>query len=431
MRRLYLSISLGILLALIVASGIASQVLRYSFDQHMREQIESRHRGQVEIIKERLDSVPESELENETAKFHESTLTTFRLVLFDSTLIPTRISEDLKDRPRSHVYTEQGKIDYFTVHNGKYVAIFGPTRPPFPFQWSHLLIVVFVMIPIVGLVGYILTFPVAKRLRILDEATKRLGQGDLSARSDIKSNDAIGGLSNRFNDMADKIEKLLKNQRHLIEAVSHELRTPIARIRFDLELLESSEDKNTRSEKAAEIKDGLDELNDLVDELFLYMRFDSNATPLKKEIVDVPLVLDELAEVFEREHPKIKIKLQSDSKQDINVEANKKYFSRAISNLVGNAVRYAESTVVIRYALADDTVSVEVSDDGPGIPLGKREHLFEPFYRVDESRNRKSGGAGLGLAIVRRIMRAHGGEVSIADCAQGCTIKTTWPSSRP
>ena len=103
MRRLFLSISLGILMALIVASIIASQVLRYSFDQHMRERIESRHRGQVEIIKERLDSVPESELESETAKLHESTLTTFKLVLFDSTLIPTKISEDLKDRPRSYL----------------------------------------------------------------------------------------------------------------------------------------------------------------------------------------------------------------------------------------------------------------------------------------------------------------------------------------
>ncbi len=428
MKRLYLSISLGILLALIVASGIASQVLRYSFDQHMRERIESRHRGQIEIIKERLDAVPESELENEVAKLHESTLTTFKLVLSGSTFIPPGISENLKDRPRSHEYTEQGKIDYFTVHNGKYVAIFGPTKPPFPFQWSHLLIVIFIMIPIVGLVGYILTFPVAKRLRILDEATERLGQGDLSARSDIKSNDAIGGLSNRFNDMADKIEKLLKNQRHLIQAVSHELRTPIARIRFDLELLESSEDKSTRSEKAAEIKDGLDELNDLVDELFLYMRFDSTASPLKKEIFTVAEALDELAEMFERERPEINIKLQSDSEQDIDVEANLKYFNRAIGNLIGNAVRYAETEVVIRYQKINNHVLVEVADDGPGIPSDKREHLFEPFYRVDESRNRKSGGAGLGLAIVRRIMQAHGGSISVADSNRGCRMVTSWLS---
>jgi len=428
MRRLYLSISLGILLALIVASGIASQVLRYSFDQHMRERIESRHRGQVEIIKERLNSVPESGLARETARLHESSLTAFKVVPSDSPLIPDRVLKDLRDHPRSHGYTKQGKIDYFKVHGGKYITIFGPTKPPFPFQWSHLLIVIFIMIPIVGLVGYILTFTVAKRLRILDEATKRLGQGDFSARANITSGDAIGGLSTRFNDMADKIEKLLKNQRHLIQAVSHELRTPIARIRFDLEMLETSEDKHERLEKAAEIKDGLDELNDLVDELFLYMRFDATSSPLKKDRFKVAEILDELTETFERDRPEINIKLQSDSEQDINIKANKKYFNRAIGNLIGNAVRYAETEVVIRYKKATDNIRVEVSDDGPGIPVDKREHLFEPFYRVDESRSRKSGGAGLGLAIVRRIMKAHGGDISIANTDQGCTMITTWPS---
>ncbi len=428
MRRLYLTISMGILLALIIASVIASQVLRYSFDQHMRQRLGSRHHGQIRIIQQRLDSVPESELENELVKLQESTLAPLRLVPFESALLPARITTDLQNRDRTHEYKEKGKIDYFIVQNGRYVGIFGPTRPPFPFKWSHLLIVVFIMIPIVGLVGYILTFPVARRLRILDEATKRVGEGNLSARADIHSTDAIGGLAHRFNDMADKIEVLLKNQRHLIQAVSHELRTPIARIRFDLELLESSETKKERSEKATEIKEGLDELNGLVDELFLYMRFDSNNRPLKKEIFDVPMVLDELSEKFDRVRPDVKIKLQSDSDQEMKVEANERYFKRAIQNLISNAVRYAETTVTIHYSKTKDNVLVEVSDDGPGIPSDKRAHLFEPFYRVDDSRNRKSGGAGLGLAIVRRIIKAHGGDVAVADSNVGCKMITNWPA---
>ncbi len=427
MRRLYLSISLGILLALVLASVIASQVMRYSFDKNIRGRISSHEHSQVMLIKQRLDAVPESNLQNELIELSKSLPIPLKLVPSDSKLIPSHVSLDLQTNSRSHEITESGKSDFISVQNGKYIAIFGPSKPPFPFSWTQLIIVVFVMIPIVGAVGYILTFPVARRLRILDEATKSLGDGDLSARANIKSNDAIGGLANRFNDMADKIEALLENQRHLIQAVSHELRTPIARIRFDLELMEYAEDQKERSEKASEIKDGLDELNSLVDELFLYMRFDSLNSPMKKEVFNVAEVLDELVEGFERERSEVNIKLQSELEYDLNLKANKKYFLRAIENLVGNAVRYAETTVVISYFAVEEEVYVEVADDGPGIPNDKREHLFEPFYRVDESRNRKSGGAGLGLAIVERILKAHNGSVSIADGDNGCTMVTTWP----
>ncbi len=427
MRRLYLSISLGILLALILASGIASQVLRYSFDKHISERIDSHEHSHVMLIKQRLDMVPESSLQSELTELQQSLPTPLKLISKDSKLLSARVVSALQTNTRTHEITENGKMDYILVQNGKHVAIFGPSKPPFPFSWNHLLIVVFIMIPIVGIVGYILTFPVARRLRILDEATKKLGEGDLSSRANINSGDAVGGLANRFNYMADKIESLLENQRHLIQAVSHELRTPIARIRFDLELLEFAEDQQERSEKSAEIKDGLDELNSLVDELFLYMRFESLNSPMKKEVFNVAEALDELAEGFEKEHPEINIKLQSELEHELYLDANKKYFIRAIGNLVGNAVRYAQTTVIINYFAGDNEVMVEVSDDGPGIPNDKREFLFEPFYRVDESRNRKSGGAGLGLAIVERILKAHNGSVSIADTDAGCLMITSWP----
>jgi signal transduction histidine kinase len=263
------------------------------------------------------------------------------------------------------------------------------------------------------------------------KATRKIACGDLSARVKVHDKDPTRYLSLSFNQMADRIESLIKNQRHLFQAVSHELRTPLSRIAFHLEMILKEHDRQQRNHHIAEISNDVDELDNWVKELLLYSKFSSH--PIKLAVRPI-LLPDELSHIITREKTTnkriIEINILTSTKEKIEVIAQPLYFTLAIQNLLSNAARYAFHKVWIRYYQIAKGVRIEVCDDGPGIPKEARNIVFEPFARLDGSRDRKTGGAGLGLAIVKRILERHGGTVSISDNDDyGTRIITFWPSN--
>jgi len=314
---------------------------------------------------------------------------------------------------------------YILINGGDKVVVIGPHRRPLPFDWRHLLLVLSVVLPVVGVAGYLLAYPFAKRLRTLEKAAQALREGDLSARAPIDSPDAVGSLAQQFNAMADKMQELLESQRHLMQAVAHELRTPIARIDFHLEMLRDAPDSAQREARAEDIESEIGELNDLVGELLVYSRFDVETGPLKKKSLPLPETAHEVVDRLRATRPEIEVLVRGDAEEVI---AHETYFRRALQNLVANAKRYAKSQVVVEYERDDGGLRLSVVDDGPGIKEEDRQRIFEPFTRVDDSRSRESGGAGLGLAIVARILKSHGGTVRVADGgATGSRFVTFWP----
>ncbi len=430
MKRLYLIISLTMLAAIVLSSVTASQVLHRLFDKNMRQRMREMQSNLAGLIVERLEEAPESEMDEELSRFQKAVFPQVEIVPADSPAVPQNAGDV---SPQAAAEPARRRHAHFTpFRQGKYYLVMKPPTRPGPSRIWPFLLELFVIFPIVGVTGYLLISPIARRLRILENATVKIGGGDLSARADIDDPGAVGDLARRFNEMADRIQTLLENQKHLLLAVSHELRTPISRIRFNLEMLSESREESERVRRAQEMEEELVELNDIVEELLLYLKFDSPNTPMEKGPIEIAAVLGELIDKVNEKKPEIVFRLHTGDSGDLALIANEKYFKRALQNLLDNAIRYAEASVIVACAELGGGVSVTVSDDGPGIPPQEYERIFEPFGRLDDSRSRRSGGVGLGLAIVRRILQRHGGTVSVsAGDAGGAKFTTVWPQPQP
>ena len=293
---------------------------------------------------------------------------------------------------------------------------------------SAFLIALGVSLLIVIVTAVLIVLPIVRRLRSLEKATKRLRDGDLSARAEVAGGGAIGSLASNFNHMATDIERLVENQKQLLQAVSHEFRTPASRIRFSLEMLEGTQSADDRAKRLADIDENLTELDSLVDELLTYVRLDGASPELRTDILDVQEELSTISDAIVGVRDNVTVDMHAyDDAPRTAIIANRRYFRRVVENLVHNAIRHATSKVSIEYQTVGGDVVLLVHDDGPGVPREERKRVWEPFARLDTSRSRDSGGFGLGLSIVRRIMEWHGGEARVEESELGgAMFVTTW-----
>ena len=246
-------------------------------------------------------------------------------------------------------------------------------------------------------------FPVARRitrrLERLQTRVEALGAGELSARVNVEGKDEVAELARSFNRAADRIERLVSAQRHVLAGVSHEIRTPLARMRVALDLL----DGNERPELRERLSQDIAELDELIGELLLASRLDTIEQLERTEDVDL---LALLAEEGARTGAEV-------SGTPVSVHGDPRMLRRLIRNLLENAQKYASGTPVEASARPndDDGAILVVADRGPGVPEHERERIFEPFYRSELMRGGADRNVGLGLSLVRRIAHRHGGEV--------------------
>ena len=251
-------------------------------------------------------------------------------------------------------------------------------------------------------------------LERLRNTAERFGKGHLGERTQIAASSNIGSLAHVFDTMAGDIENLLNQQRDLLNAVSHELRTPLTRLDFGLALALSDDLPAASRERLQGLVAHIRELDELVLELLSYSRL-QNPARLPEQ---VEVALDEFIDSIlgsvdeELESPEIVI--------DVLLHGHLERFSldprltaRAIQNLLRNAMRYCEKRIQIGVQVRPEGCEIWVDDDGIGIPDDERERIFEPFYRLDRSRDRATGGFGLGLAISRRALEAQGGTLTV------------------
>jgi two-component system sensor histidine kinase RstB len=276
--------------------------------------------------------------------------------------------------------------------------------------------------------GVFLSLPIIRNLKSLEEGIEKIRMGDLSTRVDIPQNMPTGHLAECLNHMVQRIQSLLKHQKHLIQAAAHEIRTPVSRIRFHLEMLTDGPGEEERGRLLADIGGEVEELDQLVSELVTYSALDA----LTEEMETAPVLLHgflaELAAYHRKTHGHMAIVLEDTVEENLTVHVNPVYFRRAIQNILSNALRHAREKVTLRCRMEEDVIGIEILDDGPGIPPESRETVLHPFTRLDGSRSRDSGGFGLGLAIVDRIVSLHGGTVSISGNAPcGARVTTFWP----
>jgi signal transduction histidine kinase len=256
-------------------------------------------------------------------------------------------------------------------------------------------------------------------LRDMAQAARRMETGDYSQRVVTESRDEVGKLATAFNRMSSELEGLELMRRDLVANVSHELKTPISALRAHLEnLLDGVErpDRETLHVMLAQSE----RLGRLVVQLLDLSRLESGDVPLERERVDLaPLVSQVLSEI-EVARPDRRVALNDAIPEDLPpVYADRERVHQVLFNLLDNAVRFTPSggRVTVTASRHDGSVDVAVADTGPGIRAEHLPRVFERFYRVDEARSRDDGGTGIGLAIARSVVEAHGGRI--------------WAESRP
>jgi two-component system OmpR family sensor kinase len=252
-------------------------------------------------------------------------------------------------------------------------------------------------------------------LQTLSRVADDFGAGQLSARARMGSSSAVYPLAMRMNAMAERIQGLLESQKNLLHSVSHELRTPIARLEFAMELLAARTDDPQLTRRIEAMEGDLAELNELVGELLSMSKLD-NAQGPQRALFEVEPMLRECSGGL---HPR-PAELVLDLGQKLgSLDGDRRLLARAVGNLLRNAQKYAAHQVRLAAHRNDGLVEIAVEDDGPGIPEDERERIFEPFYRLDRSRDRATGGFGLGLSIARKAVVLHGGSLSVERSALG------------
>ena len=288
-----------------------------------------------------------------------------------------------------------------------------PTRPDNPtHRYKGLLLVGALLLTL------FITYRVIRRmiypLTPIRQGIQRIGNGELSHRIHLSRHDELGELGDSIDLMADDIEKLLESKRQLLLAISHELRTPITRAKVSLELLT---DDKTR----ARLDSDLQEMSDLINLLIEGERLKEKHNILSRQPTDIDqLVKDIVNNHYSEESIQLSL-----TEQDSYLMIDPVRVQLLLKNLIDNALRFNRielGPIEIQIKIVSNQLVFKIKDHGTGIPQQHIEHVVEPFYRVDESRQRKTGSFGLGLYLCNMIAQSHGGELTIESDHDGTLV---------
>ncbi len=269
-------------------------------------------------------------------------------------------------------------------------------------------------------------WPLLRDLQRISQSAREFA-GDV--RKPIRAldrNSSLHHLSTNLEDMSARIRNLIRNQKDLTSALSHEMRTPLTRIKFAMAVLENRADS---SGELQSISQDVQEIDDLITTMLDYARLDHQERELDYQLIPPDAWVGEIIEKFRASHRSLRIDCHA---QAATIAMDPQLMELALSNLLVNACRYARTSVVVRIEGDRQRNLMSVEDDGPGIPEAERQVVFKAFTRLDTSRNRDTGGYGLGLAIVARIAALHGGTASAGESALGgARLAVTWGPGAP
>lgn len=302
-------------------------------------------------------------------------------------------------------------------------------------DWRYRFIVVFVpagrfatlapyyllLLVVVAVLFWFLATHFAWPLRRLAAVVRRFGAGDLTVRVGMHRRDEIGELGRSFDNMAARIQTLLTAERQLLQDVSHELRSPLARLSLAAELVGKAGDRDAA---VARLRSETGRLSDLVSSLLQMTTAEGDPEAFSVEDVCLSDILREVARDCQLEAEERGCCVEVDAPEDVRALGDTVLLQRAIENVVRNAIRYSPASARVETRIVTDGARtvLSVRDYGPGVPQDLLPRIFNPFFRVDESRNASSGGIGLGLAIAQRAIHLHHGEIRAANAAPGLLI---------
>ncbi|WP_455814772.1 two-component system sensor histidine kinase RstB [Pseudomonas graminis] len=422
MKKLFIQFYLLLFVCFLVMAMLVGLVYKFTAERAGRQSMDDLMKSSLYLMRSELREIPPRDWNktidnldlNLSFKLHIEPMSKYQL---DPTTLRRLRSGEIVALDDEYTFLQH-------IPRSHYVLAVGPI--PYLFYLHEMRIL---DIALLAFIGISLALPVFIWMRPhwqdmlkLENAAQRFGQGHLDERIHFDSASSLLRLGVAFNQMADNINTLVASKKQLIDGIAHELRTPLVRLRYRLEM----SDNLTEAESAALNRD-IGQLESLIEELLTYARLDRPQVNLNLQTLDINQWLHERLDDIRSVKPTFDIALDAPQRENIGV-ADTRLMERVLDNLVNNALRYADQRLRVGLWFDGDMAFLQVEDDGPGIPLDERERVFEPFVRLDPSRDRATGGCGLGLAIVHSIAQAFGGYVTIdSSPLGGASVRFCWP----
>ena len=422
MKKLFVQFYLLLFVCFLVMTLLVGLVYKFTAERAGRQSLDDLMKSSLYLMRSELREIPPRDW-NKTLKELDLNLS------FDLRIEPLNKFQ-LPDASMQHL--RAGDIvaldDQYTfiqrIPRSHYVLAVGPVPYLYFLHQMRLL-----DMALIAFIAVSLAFPVflwmrphwQEMLRI-ETAAQRFGEGHLGERIHFDDMSSFARLGATFNQMADNINTLIASKKQLIDGIAHELRTPLVRLRYRLAM----SDNLTEAESQALNRD-IGQLEALIEELLTYARLDRPQNELRLTVPDLPAWITAHVEDVQSVNPQRQVSLAQSVGGNYGA-LDMRLMERVLDNLVNNAMRYSSEKVQVSLTLRGGRATLAVDDDGPGIAPEARQQVFEPFVRLDPSRDRTTGGCGLGLAIVHSIAQAMSGEV-VCDASSlgGARFSFSWP----
>ena len=282
------------------------------------------------------------------------------------------------------------------------------------------------------LIGYFIGRRMLRPIDKITETAKEISISDLNRKIEVRGNDdELDRLAKTFNDMIDRLRLSFEQQNNFVADASHELRTPIAVIRGYIDLVDrwGKNDPKVLEEAIASIKNETIDMGNMVERLLFLARSDIGKLVVRKEPFDLYDLAEEVSEEYGLIYQEKLIKIEIS--KGTQLSADREMMKQALRAVIDNAIKYSTEKRKIRIFCSSsrNETAISVQDFGVGIPKAELKKIFERFYRVDTSRERKTGGVGLGLSIIKTIVTVHGGRIEIeSEPGKGTILTMTLPN---
>jgi signal transduction histidine kinase len=320
-----------------------------------------------------------------------------------------------------HYWWYRGRF-YLEIPEGNGAFLFS-NNDSFIEPHKEFVIYLIIMASLILAGAYLLLRRILKPVKWLRQGVNQVALGNFDTPIPVRKDDELGELSKSFNAMSSRIKEMIKSREQLLLDVSHELRSPLTRIKVSLEFL-------NKDERYTSISEDIHEIETMITEILESERINSRHGRLEKRNTDIISLIKNLVQEYKDSSPGIILNLHPDK---IAFEADEERLRIAFKNIVDNAVKYSTETsspIKISVQQEDKHIHIDFKDSGTGIGREHLPYIFEPFYRADSSRSKRTGGYGLGMSLCKKIIESHGGTISIeSEPGKGTTVFVTLPAA--
>lgn len=426
MRRVFLRFYLTVAICFLIAALLIGLAYKQLVDRANQRYLSDIFQATISIIERELGDLPPSFWHDEVSRIANKIPVPVQVEGLESYVLSPENQKALLNGDIILLYDQD--LYLHRVHDTDVMVVMGPI--PFLSKTDRItpedVLALFLMCLSLGIPAWLWLRPLWSDLIALSRHGGQLGRGDFSARVELPESSALSVLGSAFNRMAHDIEELTAARRAMIDAVSHDLRTPLARLRYRLEAIKAGAEVQST---VAAIERDLGSIDELIEEWLTMSSLNRSGMHMELQPLEIVPWLERLVSEYRSPAGLIEV-VNSTGVLFPLLDADSYYLGRAVGNLISNSLRYGGQRVRLTLEWINGVARLHVDDDGPGIPVSERARLLQPFERLEASRNRSTGGFGLGLAITAMILRAHGGQVMIAESdLGGARITLEWPSA--